>query len=95
MKDNNNLIDLIKEKKYNIALNEMEYKIKEELGKIVGKEENFKDYSFIKVIEASIIELPGYYDLLTHIRNLYFFSDKSDEEKLNELTNIYSNLDKL
>ncbi len=27
MKDNNNLIDLIKEKKYNIALNEMEYKI--------------------------------------------------------------------
>ena len=41
------------------------------------------------LLDFCIKNLKEYYDILTYLRNLYFFADKSDTEKLYELAYIY------
>ena len=88
----NKIIELVKEEKYDEALNIFEdYICKLLLDKLQHKV-NIDNYTFMEFVNYCIKELPDYFDILTYIRNLYFFSNKSSIEKINELTNICINL---
>ena len=50
---------------------------------------DFRENDFILLLDICIKNFTQYYDILTYLRNLYFFSEKSDSEKLYELANIY------
>ena len=93
---NDNIIDNIKNEDYKSALNKMETVIKnnliEKLKDRNDLKENCNEYDFTNFLNYCINKMPDYYDILTHIRNIYFFSEKTEIEKLNELANIYKNL---
>lgn len=90
MKKDNNIVELIKNKDLNGALKKMESIIKEILLDKLKKENiNFKEDSIIEVLDVCIDNFPDEYDLLTYLRNILFFSDITDSERLSELANIY------
>ena len=91
----NNIIESVKEKKYDEALNIFEDYICKLLLDKLQYNVNIDNYTFMEFIDYCIKELPDYFDILTYIRNLYFFSNKSSIEKINELTNIYINFKKM
>lgn len=89
MKDNS-ILEKIKNKDSKSALNEMENILKNILLEKLEKVNiDFKENDFIVLLDFCIKNFTEYYDILTYLRNLYFFSEKSDAEKLYELANIY------
>lgn len=92
MKDNN-ILETIKNKDSQKALKEMEEIFKEilliKLNQIQLPENN---KSFMLLLDDCIRNFPEYYDILTYLKNTYFFSEKTDTEKLYELAYIYENL---
>mgnify|MGYP001123476598 FL=1 len=46
----------------------------------------------MQILDCSIKNFPENYDILTYLRNIYFFEEKTDSEKLYELAYIYENL---
>lgn len=90
--DNSILLNMIKNKSYKDSLKLMEKYLEEELNIKLNIKPNENNYSFMDFLDYCIRKVPSYYDILTYIRNLYFFSEKTDEEKLNEIINIYINL---
>lgn len=91
MKDNT-ILNKIKNKDLEGALMDMENLCKNFLIKKLGYEFINENIDFIELINVSIKKFPQYYEILTYLRNIYFFSDKTDYEKLYELANIYENL---
>lgn len=90
MKDNN-ILETIKNKDSQKALREMEKIFKEILlVKLNQTEEHNK--SFMCLVDDCIKTFPEDYDILTYLKNIYFFSEKTDTEKLYELAYIYENL---
>ncbi len=97
MKDNS-ILEMIKSKDSKGALKEMESILKKILLDKLNNEKNinidFKENDFILLLDFCIKNFTEYYDILTYVRNLYFFSEKSDSEKLYELANIYEIISK-
>lgn len=90
MKEDNNIVELIKNKDLNGALEKMESILKEILlNKLKKKNVNFEEDSIIELLDICIDNFPDEYDLLTYLRNILFFSDMTDSERLSELANIY------
>ena len=91
--EGNAILEMIKNNNSKSALKEMEKILKKELLDKLKKEKNiytdFKEEDFILLLDFCIQNFKEYYDLLTYLRNLYFFSEKSDSEKLYELAYIY------
>ncbi len=86
----NNVVDLIKNKDLKGALNKMELILKEVLvEKLENININSNEENIIEVLDVCINEFPEEYDLLTYLRNILFFSDMTNSEKLSELANIY------
>lgn len=96
--EGNSILEMIKSKDSKNALNEMERILKNILIDKLGKEKNInidsKDNDFMTLLDFCIKNFTEYYDILTYLRNLYFFSEKSDYEKLYELANIYEIISK-
>lgn len=91
MKDNS-ILEKIKNKDSKSALDEMENILKNILLEKLEKEKiniDFKENDFMLLLDFCIKNFTEYYDILTYLRNLYFFSEESDSEKLYELANIY------
>lgn len=93
MKDND-ILEMIKSHDSQNALNEMEEIFKNILIDKLNKnyEIDVNGKTFMQVLECCIKKFPEDYDILTYLRNIYFFDDKADEEKLYELAYIYENL---
>lgn len=91
--EGNAILEMIKNKDSKSALEEMEKILKKVLIDKLNKEKNiytyFKEDDFILLLDFCIQNFTEYYDILTYLRNLYFFSEKSDSEKLYELAYIY------
>ena len=91
--EDNSILEMIKSKDSKGALKEMESILKKILLDKLNNEKNinidFKENDFILLLDFCIKNFTEYYDILTYVRNLYFFSEKSDSEKLYELANIY------
>lgn len=96
--EDNSILEMIKNKDSKSALKEMESILKEVLIDKLNKEKNinidFRGNDFILLLDFCIKNFTEFYDILTYLRNLYFFSEKSDSEKLYELANIYEILSK-
>lgn len=89
------IYELIKNKDLKKALDEMEQQLKKVLINKLNKseEKSFNSTTNIMdVIEYCIKTKPEYYDILTYLRNILFFEDKTDLEKIYELAYIYDNL---
>lgn len=90
MKEDNNIVELIKNKDLKSALEKMESIFKEILlEKLKNKNINSEEENIIELLECCIDNIPDEYDLLTYLRNILFFSDMTDSERLSELANIY------
>ncbi len=91
--EGNPILKMIKSNDCKSALKEMENILKKILLDKLAKEKNinihFRENDFILILDFCIKNFTEYYDILTYLRNLYFFSEKSDSEKLYELANIY------
>lgn len=91
--EGNSILEMVKNKDSKSALKEMENMLKRILLDKLNKEKNininFRENDFISILDFCIKSFSEYYDILTYLRNLYFFSEKSDSEKLYELANIY------
>ncbi|MCI8470286.1 MAG: hypothetical protein HFJ35_02145 [Clostridia bacterium] len=96
--EGNSILEMIKSKDSKSALKEMESILKNILLDKLDKEKNinidFRENDFILLLDFCIKNFTEYYDILTYLRNLYFFSEKSDSEKLYELANIYEIISK-
>lgn len=96
--EDNSILEMIKSKDSKSALKEMESILKEILIHKLAKEKNinidFSENDFISLLDFCIKNFTEYYDILTYLRNLYFFSEKSDSEKLYELASIYEIISK-
>lgn len=90
MKDNN-ILETIKNKDSQKALKEMEEIFKEILSVKLNQTEA-SNKSFMCLVDDCIRTFPEDYDILTYLKNTYFFSEKTDTEKLYELAYIYENL---
>lgn len=90
MKDNN-ILETIKNKDSQKALREMEKIFKEILLVKLNQTEEYNK-SFMCLVDDCIKTFPEDYDILTYLKNTYFFSEKTDTEKLYELAYIYENL---
>lgn len=90
MKDNN-ILETIKNKNSQKALKEMEEIFKEILSVKLNQTEA-SNKSFMGLVDDCIRTFPEDYDILTYLKNTYFFSEKTDTEKLYELAYIYENL---
>lgn len=90
MKDNN-ILETIKNKDSQKALKEMEEIFKEILSVKLNQTEA-SNKSFMCLVDDCIKTFPEDYDILTYLKNTYFFSEKTDTEKLYELAYIYENL---
>lgn len=90
MKDNN-ILETIKNKDSQKALREMEKIFKEILLVKLNQKEEYNK-SFMYLVDDCIKTFPEDYDILTYLKNIYFFSEKTDTEKLYELAYIYENL---
>ncbi len=90
MKDNN-ILETIKNKDSQKALREMEKIFKEILLVKLNQKEEYNK-SFMYLVDDCIKTFPEDYDILTYLKNTYFFSEKTDTEKLYELAYIYENL---
>lgn len=93
MKDND-ILEMIKNHDSQNALKEMEELFKSILIDKLNKnsEIDASEKTFMQVLECCIKKFPEDYEILTYLRNIYFFDDKADEEKLYELAYIYENL---
>lgn len=96
--EGNSILEMIKSKDSKRALKEMESILKRILLDKLYKEKNinidFRENDFILLLDFCIKNFTDYYDILTYLRNLYFFSEKSDSEKLYELASIYEIISK-
>lgn len=90
----NEIIKMIKNHDSKNALKEMEKQFSQILSEKLSKRQitNSKENNFMKLLEDSIRYFPEDYEILTYLRNTYFFAEKTDEEKLYELAYIYENL---
>lgn len=92
--EGNKILEMIKNHDSKKALKEMEKLFTQILVEKMKEEEkieaNKKD--FMKILEDSITYFPEDYEILTYLRNIYFFADKTDSERLYELAYIYENL---
>ena len=86
-----NMSEMIKNKEYVKTLKEMKILFTEILiEKLNEKSElELKENNFSSLLDYCIEKLPNEYDTLTYLRNLYFFSKISEQEKLYELGCIY------
>lgn len=95
MKDNN-ILETIKNKDSQKALKEMEEIFKEILLiKLNQTQLPENNKSFMLLLDDCIRTFPEDYDILTYLKNTYFFSEKTDTEKLYELAYIYENLNEV
>ena len=94
----NSILEMIKSKDSKSALKEMESILKRILLDKINKEKNInidlRDNDFMSLLDFCIKNYIEYYDILTYLMNLYFFSEKSDQEKLYELASIYEIISK-
>ena len=92
--EDNEIIKMIKSHDSQNALKEMEKLFKQVLKEKLKEKKIVEDnnHNFMKTLEDSIKYLPEYYEILTYLRNIYFFAEKTDTEKLYELAYIYENL---
>lgn len=91
--EDSSILEMIRNKDSKSAMKEMETIFRnmliEKLTKHNSIDTKFEEKDFMMLLDFCIINLKQYYDILTYLRNLYFFSDKSDSEKLYELAYIY------
>lgn len=96
--EGNSILEMIKSKDSKSALKEMESILKKILLDKINKEKNInidlRENDFMSLLDFCIKNYTEYYDILTYLRNLYFFSEKSDHEKLYELASIYEIISK-
>ena len=93
MKDNS-IIENIKYKDINEALKEMQDIFQKILQtKLNEYDIEFYKEDFMSLLDLAIKHLRQYYDILTYLKNIYFFSEITDSEKLYELINIYEVLE--
>lgn len=96
--EGNSILEMIKSKDQKSALKEMESIFKKILLDKINKEKNInidlRENDFMSLLDFCIKNYTEYYDILTYLRNLYFFSEKSDYEKLYELASIYEIISK-
>lgn len=92
--EDNEIIKMIKSHDSQNALKEMEKLFKQVLKEKLKEKKIVEDsnQNFMKTLENSIKYLPEDYEILTYLRNIYFFAEKTDTEKLYELAYIYENL---
>lgn len=92
--EDNEIIKMIKSHDSQNALKEMEKLFKQVLKEKLKEKKIVEDnnHNFMKTLEDSIKYLPEDYEILTYLRNIYFFAEKTDTEKLYELAYIYENL---
>ena len=92
--EDNEIIKMIKSHDSQNALKEMEKLFKQVLKEKLKEKkiEEDSNQNFMKTLEDSIKYLPEDYEILTYLRNIYFFAEKTDTEKLYELAYIYENL---
>ncbi len=92
--EDNEIIKMIKSHDSQNALKEMEKLFKQVLKEKLKEKKIVEDsnQNFMKTLEDSIKYLPEDYEILTYLRNIYFFAEKTDTEKLYELAYIYENL---
>lgn len=94
----NSILEMIKSKDSKSALKEMESILKRIVLDKINKEKNInidlRENDFMSLLDFCIKNYTEYYDILTYLRNLYFFSEKSDQEKLYELASIYEIISK-
>jgi hypothetical protein len=88
--EDKNILEMIKSQDSKKALKEMEEKFKEIL--LNKLDSDLETNSFMQILDCSIKNFPENYDILTYLRNIYFFEEKTDSEKLYELAYIYENL---
>ncbi len=93
MKDND-ILEMIKNQDSQNALKEMEELFKRALLNKLEQSrlENYNKNNFMKLLDSCIKNFPEDYDILTYLKNIFFFSEKTDSEKLYELAYIYENL---
>lgn len=90
MKDND-ILEMIKNQDSKKALKEMECLFKQILLNKINMED-CNEKTFMQLLDYCIKTFPEDYDILTYLKNIYFFSEKTDSEKLYELAYIYQNL---
>lgn len=90
MKDND-ILEMIKNQDSKKALKEMEGLFKQILLNKINMED-CNEKTFMQLLDYCIKTFPEDYDILTYLKNIYFFSEKKDSEKLYELAYIYENL---
>lgn len=89
------IYELVKNKDSKKALDEIEQRLKKVLINKLNKSEE-KDFhnitNIMDLIDCCIKKFPENYDILTYLKNILFFEDKTDLEKIYELAYIYDNL---
>lgn len=86
------ILEMIKSQDSKKALKEMEEILKNILLDKLDNDIDDSKNNFMQILDCSIKKFPENYDILTYLRNLYFFEEKTDSEKLYELAYIYENL---
>lgn len=93
MKQDNKVLDMIKNQDYANALIYLEYKIRDALLEKL-KKLNIKidktDYEY--VLDIVLKNIDEYHDIIIYLKNLYFLDELTDIEKVYELVNIYESL---
>ena len=78
--EGNSILEMIKSKDSESALKEMENILKKILLDKLDKEKNinvdFNENEFMLLLDFCIKNFTEYYDILTYLRNLYFFQKK-------------------
>ena len=92
--EGNSILEMIKSKDSKSALNEMEKILKKVLLDKLNINTEFQENDFNLFLDFCIQNFTEYYDILTYLKNLYFFSEKCDSEKLYELAYIYEIISK-
>lgn len=86
------ILEMIKSQYSKKALKEMEEILKNILLDKLDNNVDDSKSNFMQILDCSIKKFPENYHILTYLRNLYFFEEKTDSEKLYELAYIYENL---
>ena len=93
MKQDNKVLDMIKNQDYTNALIYMENKIRDILvEKLNNLNIKIDKTNYENVLEVVLKNIDEYYDIIIYLKNLYFLDELTEIEKVYELVNIYESL---
>ena len=90
MKQDNKVLDMIKNQDYTNALIYMENKIRDILiEKLNDLNIKIDKTDYENVLDIVLKNIDEYYDIIIYLKNLFFLDELTEIEKVYELVNIY------